>query len=344
MTSGAENNEFLLHDNGPLGTNSRVIIFATKEHLELLANADAWYMDGNFDLAPRGFLQLYVLRITVNSVFITVAYALLQRKDQLTYTHLLRTIMKECADLKVFPDPQTIYMDFEQGVINAIADVLGKEVKTQCCFFHLRQSTYRRVVRLKLTKLYKNNEEFNHFCGMIDALAYLPVKDVKRGISYLQQIVPSKAIPLLTYFNQTYVTGTEKKVGKHGEGREEKKRLVSPLFPPEVWNVHNATLNGEPHTNNSTEGWNNRFEVLVGLLHPTIWKLIEKMRLEVACDCTKLAQQYQRNSIGKISKKSRAAEKRHIALFNLCKAYDAGGLEISEFLANVSNTIRFRKL
>ena len=34
---------------------------------------------------------------------------------------------------------------------------------------------------------------------------------------------------------------------------------VPPCFPPELWNVHEATVNGAPPTNNSCEGWNNRF-------------------------------------------------------------------------------------
>ena len=37
-----------------------------------------------------------------------------------------------------------------------------------------------------------------------------------------------------------------------------------PRFPPELWNVHEATVNGAPRTNNQCEGWNNRFFHLVG--------------------------------------------------------------------------------
>ena len=29
-----------------------------------------------------------------------------------------------------------------------------------------------------------------------------------------------------------------------------------PCFPPELWNVHEATVNGAPRTNNQCEGWN----------------------------------------------------------------------------------------
>lgn len=37
-----------------------------------------------------------------------------------------------------------------------------------------------------------------------------------------------------------------------------------------------------------TEGWNNRFSKLCGHNHPTIWKLIRKMKIECAADEAKL--------------------------------------------------------
>ena len=39
---------------------------------------------------------------------------------------------------------------------------------------------------------------------------------------------------------------------------------VPPRFPPELWNVHEATVNGAPPTNNQCEGWNNIYFHLVG--------------------------------------------------------------------------------
>ena len=66
------------------------------------------------------------------------------------------------------------------------------------------------------------------------------------------------------------------------------------------------------------------------------------MRLEVAVDGTKLAQIHR--EFQKTSKKSSDVEKRQINLFNLCVAYNDGTILIKDFLNNVSNTIRFRKL
>jgi hypothetical protein len=83
----------------------------------------------------------------------------------------------------------------------------------------------------------------------------------------------------------TYVMGTYKKVDS-----EEciKLRGIKALYPPEIWNVHESTLNEEHQTNNICERWNNRFKHVVGHNHPTIWKLIYKMRQEISVDIAKI--------------------------------------------------------
>ena len=53
-----------------------------------------------------------------------------------------------------------------------------------------------------------------------------------------------------------------------------------PRFPPELWNVHEATVNGAAWTNNQCEGWNNRFFHLIGYKHPSIWTLVEAIQME----------------------------------------------------------------
>ena len=86
---------------------------------------------------------------------------------------------------------------------------------------------------------------------------------------------------LLKYFDATYVSGTSRKIGNI-------TRNVTPLFAPQLWNVHNSTLSDEDRTNNQTEGWNNRFSNLVGQDHPSLWVLIKKMTMELAVDSAKV--------------------------------------------------------
>ena len=55
--------------------------------------------------------------------------------------------------------------------------------------------------------------------------------------------------------------------------------------------MHNVTLSDQPRTNNVSEGWNNKFQCLVGHSHPTVWTLIECLQAECARVSVVLRQQ-----------------------------------------------------
>ena len=47
---------------------------------------------------------------------------------------------------------------------------------------------------------------------------------------------------------------------------------------PEIWNLHQRTLNGEDRANNNAEAAHRRLKYELGMQHPTIWKLIDALR------------------------------------------------------------------
>jgi len=57
---------------------------------------------------------------------------------------------------------------------------------------------------------------------MMDALAFLPLPDVAEGLQYLRQQVPDDMEDLhqlLQYFDETYVTGSLRRVTMHAAAR-----------------------------------------------------------------------------------------------------------------------------
>ena len=69
-------------------------------------------------------------------------------------------------------------------------------------------------------------------------------------------------------------------------------RRVAPLYQPAVWNVHDATLADQERTNNVCEGWNHAFASLIGHAHPSLWVLVESLKMDeagVAMDLLKVA-------------------------------------------------------
>jgi len=67
-------------------------------------------------------------------------------------------------------------------VMQVISAVFGSDVSFQGCFFHLTHNTWRQVQELGLAKTYRNDEDVEQFCGMVDALAFLPPDDVPAGV------------------------------------------------------------------------------------------------------------------------------------------------------------------
>ena len=57
------------------------------------------------------------------------------------------------------------------AIHNAVKLVISTNIHIQGCFYHLTQSTWRRVQAEGLQASYKDDEEVRNFCGMLDALA-----------------------------------------------------------------------------------------------------------------------------------------------------------------------------
>ena len=62
------------------------------------------------------------------------------------------------------------------------------------------------------------------------------------------------------------------------------------LFPPSVWNHHDASLALLPRSSNMAEGWHNGFRSLVRCSNPTIWSFLDALRLEQGLTDQKIAE------------------------------------------------------
>ena len=88
------------------------------------------------------------------------------------------------------------------------------------------------------------------------------------------------------------------------------------LFPPHLWNVHQATIDNEVRTNNLCEIWNFSFHEVVGHDHPIIWKVFESIRTDQALASAALIN----DSRGEPSRKriKHATKEHQQRLKNLC--------------------------
>ncbi|KAL4091130.1 hypothetical protein QTP88_025868 [Uroleucon formosanum] len=213
---------------------------------------------------------------------------------------MFQIIMDECAERNLYPDPKCLHLDFESAVIEAA-------------------------------------KEFRKQCGMIGALALLPLHLVEDGMKYLKNSLPENLMDLLVYFDSYYVNGNYRRIGN--DENNMRFRKLPPMFPPAVWNVNKTTLNDCHRTNNIVERWNNRFSKLVGQKHPTIWKLIRKIKNEIDVDRAQLAL----DALGELRRTKRGQNQTiNIRLKELVIRQSEDKLSIGDFLTAVSNNIRKR--
>ena len=145
--------QFLVHDSAR-DHHNRVIVFVSDEGLRYLATQHTWFMDGTLKIAPMLFDQLYIIRAKVGESAVTCAYSLMTGKSQALYEEMLQAISSRSEQLGFSPDPVNIHMDFEQSVIQAVKSTFGDHVNVRGCFYHLTQSTWRKVQQLGLADQY----------------------------------------------------------------------------------------------------------------------------------------------------------------------------------------------
>ena len=125
-------------------------------------------------------------------------------------------------------------------------------------------------------------------CGMLDALAFLPVSEVPDGMQYIRSQISAFSVAtelteLVAYFDATYVTGHVRSVHRPDDGALcVRLRRSAPTFPPPVWNVNTETLAYGDRTNNLAETWNKAFAVLVGHSHPSVLVTVEAFQADLA--------------------------------------------------------------
>ncbi|XP_064467759.1 uncharacterized protein LOC135378611 [Ornithodoros turicata] len=274
-------------------------------------------MDGTFD----------VILVPLGEAAVPVVYALMEKKTQACYEELLRAVTSKCASLGVTPDPEIVVTDFEKASMNAVKEVIGSEVKTQGCFFHMTQSTWRKV--LGLSGRYREDEGFRVFVGMLDGLAFLPVEEVGDGLCFLKTVQPVDADELVRYFETYYVSGSFRSVSRRNGNVV--LRRVAPQFPPHVGNGH--------RTNNYSEAWNRSFRSLVGHSHPSVHRLIAALRTDSAAVSTAFHQE----AVGIRHKKRVKLTTVNLQrrLRNLCMQYVGQEKTLEQFLRGIGRTIRF---
>lgn len=111
------------------------------------------------------------------------------------------------------------------------------------------------------------------------ALAFVPPEDIITHFRTLGTEMPESFQPIYKYFGDTYVRGKTTRVKVGGKCRA---RTTPPRYRPVLWSQYAAVLTQSARTNNISEGWHNRFQVVMGKDHPSFYAFLAELKKEQA--------------------------------------------------------------
>jgi len=139
--------DFLLFDNK--SDTKRILLFSTKNSLELMNNCLNWFCDGTFTCSPIPFKQLYTIHAVHYSNVIPSAYALLPDKKEDTYIQMFKALKSLNQNL----NRKSIVMDFENAAMNAVKSEFPNTSINGCFFtyYNVFGATYKKQGYKKIT-------------------------------------------------------------------------------------------------------------------------------------------------------------------------------------------------
>ncbi|KAL8578262.1 hypothetical protein ACOMHN_005653 [Nucella lapillus] len=141
------------------------------------------------------------------------------------------------------------------------------------CFFPFGQCLWRNLQLLGLQDWYLEPEN-SLLVTTIQALAFVPPDDVIEAFQQLMDSLDADTdetlSDFLAYFESTWL------------GIVQRGRRRLPKFDVAMWNIYNRVGDNLPRTNNSVEGWHRAFDQRMSVTHPTLGRLVSKLRKEQA--------------------------------------------------------------
>ncbi|CAF1128917.1 unnamed protein product [Brachionus calyciflorus] len=256
---------FVFYDSG---TEERFFISSTISNLKLLEKAHL-FCDGTFDIAPKLFGQVYTIQALIEGRCVPLVYGLLPRKTEAMYTEFLTQVKS-----KLSHDPLSITSDYEKAFLNA-ANSVFRETKLYGCYFHLKQSFWKKIIDLGLKSSSTEDENIRRLLKLPQAIAFIPSNDVVEVFSQIKSsITDTRVIEFYNYIEDNYIGKfVQCKVGR-GRGVKTISSYSRPLFDVNLWNVNERTSECLPRTNNFVESWHNAFSSMLDK-HPLVYSLID---------------------------------------------------------------------
>lgn len=247
--------------------NYRILLFAVPPHIQILADAKYFIVDGTFDIVPTLFQQFISFHAPLkhSKKIVLLVYAILTSKEIL-YDRMFHEVKKYATTLGCRINPEYVISDFEVAIINSVRKNFPESMQ-KGCHFHLSQSIFRHIQQSPaIFKRYAEDNNFNIQLRSLSALAFLPSNEIPAAFDMLVTAVGDFAKEVTQWFAEYYVHGRQLK-------RNNRPYRKIAQFPPMM-------VEGMPRTQNAVEAWHRRINQLAGASHIQIFKLIELLMKE----------------------------------------------------------------
>ncbi|CAG8736097.1 11310_t:CDS:2, partial [Dentiscutata heterogama] len=210
LCSTLSGENFLIRDS--IIEKERILLFTTKANIQHLSNSLYWMMDGTFKTVPTIFHQLYTIHAPVgtgdNSRVLPLVYVLMTKKSEFLYRALFQDLIEFAKENNILLSPTAILTDFELAAINA-SRIEFPNINNKCCFFHLRQSGWRKIQENKLSTHYGLDEDFSIKLRQLFALVFLPSNIIPAAFDALKEEMPTKTKEVVKWFEENYIHGKQ---------------------------------------------------------------------------------------------------------------------------------------
>ena len=214
--------------------------------------------------------------------------------------------------------PQSVLVDYEVAIRNAVQNV-WPGTTLRGCWFHHKQTLWRHLQTEGLAADYSVvNSPIRKSFMMIGAIPFVPVSDVDMAWRLLKPLLPAEMTSFARYYESTWI-GTSS---------------TPPLFDHDSWNHHEASQMLLPRSSNIAEGWNNGFASLVNCHNPSFWNFLECVKKEQALTDLKIANILTRRPFKRAAKWVKFDED----IQRIVDDYDNYG-DVTEFLTAIGSRI-----
>ena len=163
--------------------------------------------------------------------------------------------------------PKRIMLDFEASAIQAFGRAFP-DATIKGCYFHFTQALWRNIQSKGLSKLYNNNNNVRFHLKIYKSIGFVPINNIDLASDFfensLYHLITTESLPktaiaeLVQYHN--YFKGTW---------------LNNSMYPRKLWNHYESFTD---RTNNNNEGFNNGLQQFIGVIHTSLYQLIDDLK------------------------------------------------------------------